>query len=148
MRISDYYRHRNILFAWREVTFAKREDTIEFLSILFSEYYKTYLHSQIYSARTTAERQDYQQRLSSEVMLVESYVKFYLEERIPHSDEFFYKLARKFKPDPEFEVADNGDSLYDYVLKRLHRTADVAVASVFPVSKIFTIVGDKKVRIR
>jgi len=148
MKTSDYYRHRNLLFARGEVTFSKREDTIEFLSILFSGYYETYLRAEGFRTSTTAERQDYRQRLGSEVMLVKAYVKFYLEERIPHSDEFFYRMARKFKPDPELEIVNDGDSMYDYILERLHRTADVAVSTAFPVSKIFTIVGDKKVQIR
>jgi len=147
MKPVEYSRHRSNLFSLGRECFSKREETIEFLALLFSEYYKTYLNGKESMATSAAEIQDYQMRLESEVLLVESYVKFYLQEKIPHSDEFFYKLARRFKPDPELEIADNGDSLYDYVLKRLHRTADVAVNTVFPVNKTFIVVGDRKVRI-
>lgn len=133
MKTADYYRHRLDLFVNREVRFASGAETVAFMSMFIRESYAKFLYSKWMVAMTVAEQNDYHDRLASETDLVHNYVGYFLQEHLPDSADFRYKLARKFKPAPVHKIDIHQNSqLYDYVLRRLGRTNDVTVAEGFP----------------
>ncbi|MGN1330395.1 MAG: hypothetical protein ACI4VN_03545 [Clostridia bacterium] len=147
MNSVDYYRYRNTLIRNGEVTFSSSKDTIEFMSIFLMGYYDHFLEVRYNASTDPAEKNDYNIRRGSESMLVKSYVQFFLKENLPDSTNWWYNLVKSFRPEPILTIdTSHNRELYDYVLKRLGRTGDVAVSNVFPNRLVFSIVGDLTVR--
>lgn len=148
MKPADYYRHCDTLMRTGEVNFSNSNDTLEFMSIFLMGYYRNYLEVKYNASTNPTEKNDYDMRRSSEPMLVQNYVQFFLKEHLPDSSCWWYHLRRVFKPDPVLTIDTRSNKdLYVYVLERLGRTGDVAISDVFPNRVTFTIVGNFTVRI-
>lgn len=148
MKNGDYYRLYSELMANSVIEFSERSKLIQFISELVSCDYLQYLSLRRDTTTKLNEYVDFEERQKSEPRLVVTYVRAFLNERVPFTDDKWYEFKRKLLRRPQSRVVfDSRESteLYNFVLERLKRNGE-AVEDVFTPGIRYTIVGDKTLR--
>lgn len=147
MKPEDYYRYYSNLMTNSVVTFPQKSELIQFVAEMLSSEYLRYLNTKKAATRILDEYVDLEERQKSEPRLVVTYVRSFLNKKLPITEDWWYKFKTKVLRRPQsivaFDAGQNSE-LYEFVLKRLKRND--AAANVFLASTRYTIIGDKTLR--
>ncbi len=144
-----YYRYRQMLQQYGFVCFPTRKDLIEFFSIHVSNLYRDWINKQASRERDTERIRKWVSRELSEGILVEVYVKEFLEQHVVHQEDVLYRmLPRVMKRMPnmfKMYVDQENKELYEFVLKRIAKGDNAA--DVFPENVKYLIEGNCKLSV-
>lgn len=145
MKREDYYRYYTDLMARSILHFSDKEELVEFVAEMVANDYLQFLNREIIRSATLEEYEDFTQRVESEPSLVNRYVKGFLNETVPDTESWGYKLRTKFFRKAQSEIAFDpvtNTELYDSVLKKLRRD-DTSTSEIFRATVQYKIIGDR-----
>lgn len=147
MKRDDYYRYYTELMARSILHFSDKGELVDFVAEMVTNDYLQFLNREMICSSTMEEYEDFTQRVESEPSLVNTYVKAFLNERVPDTESWGYKVKVKIfqKSDSTF-IFDSqvNTELYDFVLERLRRNN--TVTEIFSAAVRYTIVGDRMLK--
>ena len=137
-KFQEYY---NKMVTNKEVTFPSREDTIEFVSTLFGQFYESFL-----KRRTDLHEEEKQARLGYDKNVVHIFTTFYLKEKVADENDWTYRLIKVLSREQVLEFSKEKPDFYKKILERFEKS-DERIWDVFPEEMVFSIIGEKKLKL-
>ena len=142
MKLTEYSRYLSSQTTSGVVIFSKRDELLEFCSILMGEKYKNYLNT--FSGIASTERMN---RITSEPLLVRLATTTYLESCVPYEDNSgIGRLLKKlFKVRHKLLIDNNSNTeLYRFILSKIGQKDELS--DVFTDDMLYTIEEDRTLK--